>query len=615
MNSIGNAYSSYTPMNWTPTANQVFRNDYVNTRLPNVGYEFIHLSCHSGSYGHSFHEGGTAWRGDVRNAPPIALFYNLFCCSSLRFTDNDCVGFAYILNTPGKGLTVVGSSKSGSMTQFDDFYTPFGTGESFGDAFKQWFIARAPYTENTVHGNSVTSWSYGMTIFGDPTLYKSTFMPGIDTTPPTTTIEFGTPKYPFITPNYIKSTTTVYINSTDNSGGIGVKDIYYRFNSGDSFTVVSSNTTFTIPTECLHTIEYYAVDDLGNKETINSNTISVDDSDPVTTNTFIGPNYSDSTDNWVKSTTIFDLDATDYPSCTGGASGVKNITFKIDSVKTVVSDDEASFSLSVNDCHKYEVEWYATDNLGNDETITTDYYYVDDSAPTTTIEFGGKYINDAEGEWITPDTTIYINATDHPICKPCGVKEVNYSIDGTWYNFIGSSLSFNIPEILGQCERELQWYAVDKLGNKGVTMSKTLIVDGTPPEITLSSEEYKLWPPKHDYYAFEVLDFIINVVDNCDPDVDINDVDFTNVSSDEPEEYTGMGDGKTYDDIVIIDSTNIMVRAERQEYSNGRFYNVSFSVSDRLGNEATGSYIITVNVFKNVDAIDDGADAGYIIFI
>lgn len=157
--SIGYAYDDYEAIVY-PDVN---RNDYLNNRLPD-SYEFIQLACHSWSYGHDFTDGGTAFSYNIRSAPPMALFYNLFCCGALRFTDYNCLGNAYILNTDSPSLVVVGSTKSGSMLDFRYFYEPIAQGYSFGAAFQKWFEYKYPYDQDEIY------WFYGMTILGDPTL-------------------------------------------------------------------------------------------------------------------------------------------------------------------------------------------------------------------------------------------------------------------------------------------------------------------------------------------------------------------------------------------------------------------------------------------------------------
>ena len=163
--SMGYAYDTYEPV-YYPYVN---RDDYVFNRIPDTTYEFIQLACHSWSGGHAFTDGGSASSDDIRNAPPNALFYNLFCCGALRFTDENCLGNAYILDTNSPSLSVLGSTKSGSMLNFNDFYQAIGDCCSFGEAFKIWFEDQYPYSDDPGGYNEV-SWYYGMIILGDPTL-------------------------------------------------------------------------------------------------------------------------------------------------------------------------------------------------------------------------------------------------------------------------------------------------------------------------------------------------------------------------------------------------------------------------------------------------------------
>jgi hypothetical protein len=161
---IGYLYENYDVITY-PDVN---RNDYLDNRLPD-SYEFIQLACHSKSFGHLFDNGGLAFCSNIQSAPPMALFFNLYCCYALRFTDYNCLGNAYILNTNSPSLAVVGSTKSGSMRDFRYFYESFGQGFSFGMALQSWFEHKYPYNEYDVASY------YGLTILGDPTLivYKN----------------------------------------------------------------------------------------------------------------------------------------------------------------------------------------------------------------------------------------------------------------------------------------------------------------------------------------------------------------------------------------------------------------------------------------------------------
>jgi len=143
-------------------APETHRDDYVQNRLPEPAYEFLQLACHSWSGGHGFTRGGTCTSWRVSNTEPDALFYNLFCCSALRWVEDNHLGGAYIFNPSATSLATLGSTKSGSMLNFSWFYDPWGSGASLGESFLIWFEAVAPFEQWEI------DWHMGMSITGDP---------------------------------------------------------------------------------------------------------------------------------------------------------------------------------------------------------------------------------------------------------------------------------------------------------------------------------------------------------------------------------------------------------------------------------------------------------------
>lgn len=129
--------------------------------------------------------------------------------------------------------------------------------------------------------------------------------------------------------------------------------------------------------------------------------------------------------------------------------------------------------------------------------------------------------------------------------------------------------------------------------------------DLTPPELVLDSNPTLLWSPNHNYSTVFAADKVVSVSDNC-ASVTAADVVITDVSSDEVE--NGPGDGNTLDDIVIApDCGSTDLRRERQGKGNGRVYNLSFAVSDDVGNVATASMAVEVPRKLTDSAVDDGA--------
>lgn len=141
--------------------------DY-RTRLP-VSHEWISVFVHSWPQGHGFkYNSGNLWSWfysyEIPGINPIANFYNLFACSNTRYTESDNCGGMYTFRT-SYGLGALGSTKTGSMLEFQYFYSPLSQGKCMGDAFKDWFAIMAE-----AWGDTSRSWFYGMALIGDPTL-------------------------------------------------------------------------------------------------------------------------------------------------------------------------------------------------------------------------------------------------------------------------------------------------------------------------------------------------------------------------------------------------------------------------------------------------------------
>jgi len=180
----GNCYLNLVYSNVT-----VINNDYQTTAANyrsqlSLGYEWVHLCAHSSPWGHTFKDGTGGYKGSVFNyeiftLEPHGLFYNLFACSGTRFVEDNYSAGWYIFEDP-YGLLAIGSTKTGSMLYFDDFYSPLGQQNmSIGDAFKYWF---------TMWGEYDWDWFYGMNILGDPTL-KPKNQVVLKTNSPSETIE------------------------------------------------------------------------------------------------------------------------------------------------------------------------------------------------------------------------------------------------------------------------------------------------------------------------------------------------------------------------------------------------------------------------------------------
>ena len=163
----------YTNVEMISEVNSTTADDYRENRWSGT-YEWIQVHVHSGPDAHYFYQNNGSNYYLVHNneiAPynPDALFYNLFCCSNARFTQANSMGSLYVLGNE-HGLASIGSTKTGSMLDFEYFYGPLGNGEVMGEALRQWWNDTMVEYESTEYRQCYRSWFYGMALIGDPTL-------------------------------------------------------------------------------------------------------------------------------------------------------------------------------------------------------------------------------------------------------------------------------------------------------------------------------------------------------------------------------------------------------------------------------------------------------------
>jgi hypothetical protein len=149
-------------------------------RIDTAAYEWISLMSHSWPGGHAMkYNSGQNWEyfyaTQIAGLDPEACFYNLFACSNARFVERGYCGGCYVFQT-STGLGAVGSTKTGSMLEFQNFYYSLGAGNGIGQALTDWFFWRLydgclPWER---------SWYYGMCLIGDPSLKPRMYPTGAE---------------------------------------------------------------------------------------------------------------------------------------------------------------------------------------------------------------------------------------------------------------------------------------------------------------------------------------------------------------------------------------------------------------------------------------------------
>jgi len=139
------------------------------------GYEWVDVMVHSGPEAHYFSYRDVysmLYSSELQSAAMNSLFYVPFACSNSRYVEPDYMGGWYIFGENSLALSVIGSTKTGSLYYGGEMFKELSEGKCIGEGFRSWFTAWAPYSDDDI------SWFYGLTVLGDPTLRPT------DTAPP-----------------------------------------------------------------------------------------------------------------------------------------------------------------------------------------------------------------------------------------------------------------------------------------------------------------------------------------------------------------------------------------------------------------------------------------------
>jgi hypothetical protein len=147
--------------------------------------------------------------------------------------------------------------------------------------------------------------------------------------------------------------------------------------------------------------------------------------------------------------------------------------------------------------------------------------------------------------------------------------------------------------------------AADTSGNQASCGFQVAVNDTLPPIVTPQADangfSATLWPPNDSMQTVSLSDCIASITDQCDGTAPATIV---RVTSDELVKRNG----KKSEDMVIVDSKTVQLRADRDGSGNGRVYTIFANVTDDDGNTTQVACKVQVpHDQSGVPAVDSGA--------
>ena len=244
----------------------------------------------------------------------------------------------------------------------------------------------------------------------------------------------------------------------------GVENIFASLDN-EKFIPVSDTLFFDKEKE--YSVQYYAVDRVGNYGNPQSVAFSVDLTAPVTSLSINDTALvSDAVLSKIQNLTFKTVDS---------LSGAKETWYRFDQTeKFSRTGIGSSVSLSRLKDGEHQISFYSIDNVGVAETVHTISFFIDNTPPTTQLTFDGDHFTKSGIDYVSTRTALKIGANDNK----CGVEKIEYSIAGG--KFSPYSAPFNLLTLGGKTFVTIR--AQDKKGNICPVRYFTMQVDSKSPQ-------------------------------------------------------------------------------------------------------------------------------------
>mgnify|MGYP001252783492 CR=1 FL=1 len=263
---------------------------------------------------------------------------------------------------------------------------------------------------------------------------------------------------------YVGGSVTIKIASKDEMSGV---DKTYISINKEPYREYSTEVKLTEEKE--YFIQFYSVDNVGNVEKTETETIVVDLSKPKTTLNV----KKDKFENIVSGNTELEIEVLE------SGSGIDKIMYIIDNQPERVYP--ASIPTSRFSEGEHTIKYWAVDKVGNSEEKNTFSFYVDKTPPLIVEEIMGNKFIANNVEYSSGRSKYKIMAMDNK----AGVKEIFYSINS------GPNIQYTDPFYLEGSKGNvtIRTFAIDNVNNKSTSGQTNqavakMYVDLTGPTLT-----------------------------------------------------------------------------------------------------------------------------------
>lgn len=399
----------------------------------------------------------------------------------------------------------------------------------------------------------------------------------VDLSEPVTKLSFEGQQFE----NVISGRTKIVLTATDEISGI--QGVYYSIDDKE-YQRYSYALNSAYLAEGEHTLKYYAVDRVGNKEPERIYEFFVDKTPPILVDEIMGNSFVVNGKEYSSGRTKLKLTAVD------NKAGVNEIKYSINK-EAYQLYDKPFYLTTVSG--SLAVVSYAIDNVGNksvanEKSTRSRASYVDLTGPQLKHKFIGRVFKARDTTYINKDTKIQLNAFD----QESGLKSISYSINE------GEEIPYSEPFSITEAGAyTLNIYGYDNVDNSN-RESVLLVVDNSGPDIysrfsVLPVSQREINGQQADVYSSHAVLFL----SATDTKVAIDRI-YYSVNGEEEKMYTGIISGfklgkdyildvKAYDKLGNVNSSKVIFGTD----NTGPEVFTRFSVHPVANEEVDGEYV------------------------